>query len=90
MKRTHKAAPPHDAVAPDCAEGRLQVNRVVFHARKPPRRGEPRGSLKKDLIELSGRFSAGTDGNLGIVAGTYHSFKVGRYHDILVKYGQVQ
>ena len=29
VKRTHKAAPPHHAVAPDCAEGRLQVNRVV-------------------------------------------------------------
>ena len=28
VKRTHKAAPPHDAVAPDSAEGRSQVNRV--------------------------------------------------------------
>ena len=29
LKRTQKAAPPHDAVAPDIAESRLQVNRVV-------------------------------------------------------------
>mgnify|MGYP003617285896 CR=1 FL=1 len=29
VKRTHKAAPPHHAVAPDSAEGRSQVNRVV-------------------------------------------------------------
>ena len=33
VKRTHKAAPPHDAVAPDCAEGRSQVNRVVSFLR---------------------------------------------------------
>ena len=29
VKRTHKAAPPHHAVAPDSAEGRSQVNRVL-------------------------------------------------------------
>ena len=33
VKRTHKAAPPHDAVAPDSAEGRSQVNRVVRRLR---------------------------------------------------------
>ena len=31
----------------------------------------------KDLIELSGRFSAGADGILGIVAGTYHITRQG-------------
>ena len=29
VKRTHTAAPPHHAVAPDFAESRSQVNRVV-------------------------------------------------------------
>ena len=29
VKRTHKAAPPHHAVAPDSAAGRSQVNRVA-------------------------------------------------------------
>ena len=31
----------------------------------------------KDMIELSGRFSAGADGILGIVAGTYHITRQG-------------
>ena len=30
VKRTQTAAPPHHAVAPDSAEGRSQVNRVVL------------------------------------------------------------
>ena len=29
VKRTQKSAPPHDAAAPDIANGRSQVNRVV-------------------------------------------------------------
>ena len=28
LQRTQTAAPPHDAVAPDFADGRSQVNRV--------------------------------------------------------------